>query len=254
MSELVHAMDTSSAQPRDLTGLIQQYGVSHVVVKLYQTVELIDQQYSLDQLASAQAAGCTPGGYLWLYGTLGAAGQVADALDLIRRAGVALPILWIDCETYKERDRSITYPTQAQALEAVEACESAGQRAGIYTGNWFVDGYWGGQVGELASRPVWLADYNGVPDLNTPSPYWPAEQVLGHQYQGNPVDLDVFDSSVTSAGTPPSGQPSYEELQSIIGYLTGDLMNGFESEANRKPIRKTQLLALVELGRAQAIN
>ncbi len=253
MGELVDAIDVSSAQPRDLTALIQQYQPSHVVVKLYQTVEVIDQQYSLDQIASAQAQQCSIGAYLWLYGSLGAAGQVQDALDLIARAGVVLPLLWIDCETYRESNGRITYPTQAQALQAVETVEAAGLRAGIYTGNWFVSGYWSGQVGELYSRPVWLADYDAPPSLEVYSPYWAAEQVLGHQYQGNPLDLDVFDPSVTTVDAPAPAQPSYAELQSSIGYLTGDLMDGFESEANGKR-RKSQLLALVELGRAQSLT
>lgn len=253
MTDLVSAIDVSSAQPRDLSTLILQHQPQHVVVKLYQTIENIPQQYSLDQLASAQANGCSVGGYVWLYGSVPLMQQVGDALDLAERAGITLPILWIDCETYRESNGTTTYPTQAQALQAVQACEARGVRAGIYTGNWFVEGYWGGNVGELASRPVWLAAYDDVATLETPSPYWPRELVLGHQYDSTPIDQDVFDPSVTTTDPAPS-QPSYEELQTIIGWFSHDLMDGFESEANRHPIRKGQLLALVEMGRQHGLD
>lgn len=254
MTNLVQAIDVSSHQDRDLTGIIRQYQPSHVVVKCYQTVERKFQQCTLDQMASAQANGCSVGGYVWLYGGLDPAQQVADAIAISQAAGVTLPILWLDLETYHEADGSTTWPSYEETVAAVEACERQGMRAGLYTGNWFVEGYWGGHVGLLAQYPVWLADYNGVPDLNTPSPYWAADKILGHQYQGNPIDLNVFDPSVTTLDSiTPESSPSYEELQTIIGYLTHDLMDGFEGEANRKPIRKSQLLALVETGRSHAL-
>lgn len=252
MTDLVQAIDVSSHQDHDLTALIQQYQPSHVVVKCYQSVEARFQQCTLDQMASSQANGCSVGGYVWLYGGLDPAQQITDALAIAAVAGVTLPILWLDLETYKEADGSTTWPSLEETIAAVEECERRGMRAGLYTGNWFVDGYWGGHVGLLAQYPVWLADYNGVPDLDTPSLYWPPEKILGHQYSGNPIDLDVFDPSVTGVATPTEQPPSYEELQTIVGYLTHDLMDGFESEANGKR-RKGQLLALVEQGRSHAL-
>lgn len=194
---LVRGMDVSSAQPRDLSALIAEHQPGHVVVKLYQTIENISQDYSAAQIASAQADGCTVGGYVWLYGGVNIEQQVHDAVALARRCGVALPILWVDCETYTDG----TYPTLLEALSACEAAERLGVKAGIYTGNWFVRDYWKpvGGIGELKWRPAWLADYNGQEDLNTPSPYWPAEMVLGHQYQGSPIDLSTFARSVTVA-------------------------------------------------------
>jgi GH25 family lysozyme M1 (1,4-beta-N-acetylmuramidase) len=257
MTDLIHGIDVSSHQPRDLTALIQQHQPQHVVVKLYQTIESIPQEQSADQIASALASGCTVGGYVWLYHGVDPAQQVHDALELAQRCGVTLPILWIDLELYEGIG-----PTLDEALTAARTCDALGVPVGIYTGNWFVKDYWDGEIGQLVDYPVWLADYNGQADLDTPSLYWPAERVVGHQYQDKPIDFDVFDPSVVTptatADTPtvsdvaPSA-PTYEDLANALGYTSHDLAEGLEAEANREGgPRPDQILAIAGKLREQS--
>lgn len=245
--QLVLGMDVSSFQPRDLTDLIQAHSVSHVVVKLYQTIENIPQSYSINQIHSAQANNCTVGGYVWLYHGVNPRQQVQDAVELAEKSGIDLPLLWIDCETYEGEA-----PTLEEVLEAVQMCHDLSISVGIYTGNWFVRDYWGGDIGALVDYPVWLADYNNQADLLTPSPYWPREKVLGHQYSSNPVDIDVFDGSVTSPEESPQTEaevipapdlPSYEDLLTIVGYITGPVADAIEAELKHKPRVRPEVIA-----------
>lgn len=113
-------------------------------------------------------------------------------------------------------------------------------------------------LGEVWGKPSW-------PTLpgNAPVESFPLDLIAG--FPGliawrlgttGPQVLAVLGELQMAGGEdpPPPSQPSYEELQTIIGYLTHDLMDGFESEANRKPIRKSQLLALVENGRSHSLT
>ncbi len=246
MTDLVQTLDVSNYQPTDLSALIQQHSIAHVIVRLWLPQERGTPAYAQKQINSARANGCTTAGYWWLYRDLDPVQQAHDACEQARAAGVADIPLWIDVEPYTDD----SLPSVEQIQAAVDTCIGEGIRPGIYTGAWL----WGrlGNTKAFASLPLWAALYNGQQDLEVPM-FGGWTSCVGHQYQGDP-DLSSFDPSVTAIQPPAPSQPSYEELQSIIGYLTGDLMNGFESEANRKPIRKTQLLALVELGRAQALT
>jgi hypothetical protein len=246
MPDLVRALDVSNYQPRDLTALIQQYQIQHVIVRLWLPEEKPDPGYSLDQLASAIGNGCTVGGYYWGYATLTPQKSVNDALTLWQRANVGqIPLLWPDIETYADEG----CPDEAWTNLACQETEQAGARAGAYSSDSMIDEWWGGVVGpEMAARPYWCANYNGRPDLLVPSKYWPQAMLLGHQYAGSPVDLDVFDPSVTVVPAPapaPSTAPTYEDLASALGYASHDIPDGLEAEANRKTgPRKGQVLAI----------
>ncbi len=240
----VSGLDVSSYQPTDLTALIQQYAAQHVVVRLYQDIESPPQSHSLDQIASVLANGCTVGVYMWLYGDIAVAQQVQSALSICPPDA---PIVWVDCELYGN-----SHPTQVQALEAVQRIESAGLRAGIYTGDWFVEGYWGDYIGGLADRAAWLAVYNGNNDLNITSKYWPYSQIYGHQYRGTPVDLDCFDEAVTmiTIPAPPGPEPPMPDCDvcfNNLGVATYNIHDGLVAEANRKSgPRKSQILAIAD--------
>lgn len=253
MAEVVRGCDVSNYQDRDLGSLIERYQIEHVVVRLWLPEEIPEEEYSFDQADSARDHGCTVGAYFWLYGTLDPVKQARDAVDLMQRCGIEGVPLWVDLETYAERSGGISYPTRLETQAACAEIKRLGAEPGIYTGNWFVRDYWGGTVGELATYYVWLADYSSEPGLNIYSPYWPRELVVGHQYTGSPVDLDVFRADVTVSAPPPEPTPdgpTYADLQNALGFLSGDLMDGLESEAMRRQgPRKGQLLALVAKGR-----
>lgn len=193
----VQAIDVASYQPTDLGPLIAATGSKHVVVRLYQwTVEGVNlRAHSKAQIASAQANGCSIGGYLWLYSTAPIGQQVDEALGLATDCGVTIPVLWLDIESYTDG----SMPTAVQVAQAVEEAAKRGQRAGIYTGA----GFWQrlGNPGGFETVPLWSANYDGKPSLDTPS--YGGMRVYGHQYSdrgpnGENVDCDVFDPSVVS--------------------------------------------------------
>lgn len=192
---LVTGIDVSNAQPKDLTALIAKVGAQHVVVKLYQTIEVRGgRDHAKAQIASAQANGCSVGGYVWLYSSISPTQQVNDALSLAAEAGIVLPVLWIDVEAYTDG----TCPSAAQVREALDAARAAGQRVGIYTGLYV----WRDKLGSAGFNDelLWSANYNGVPDLAS-TPAYGGMTVVAHQYNDvapdrSPLDVDVFDASV----------------------------------------------------------
>ena len=192
--ELVHAIDVSSYQSRDLTAILDglEPRPTHVVVRLYQAAELPSQEHSLAQIESARANGCTVGAYVWLYAGLDPRSQVRDVLALAARAQLRIPVLWLDVEP--EADGSL--PDVLEIRTAIGACWLAGVRAGIYSGSWAWPKL--GSPTEFAEEgvPLWTADYNGQPTLGVPL-YGGWTEVQGHQYQGSPIDRSVFRGKVT---------------------------------------------------------
>lgn len=233
MGTLVHGLDVSSYQPRDLSALIATHDVEHVVVKCYLPQESPPEAHSIAQIASALENGCTVAGYFWLYQSLPAGQQARDALALIRSCGVEPPVLWIDLEPYTDN----TVPSVGQVQEAVAAIEAEGARPGIYTGAWCWPRF--GHTTAFAHLPLWAAVYAGGRTLDIPL-FGGWNQALGHQYTSTPVDLNVFDESVTGAGEAPTEEPEAPIIDELtwsrvsLGYLSGDFASAVEQEANRK--------------------
>lgn len=218
---MISAIDVSSAQPRDLTGLIAYYQPEHVVVKLYQPTERIStanptgafaQDHSRAQIASALASGCTVGGYFWLYATQDPRQGIRAATALATAAGLDLAVLWTDIETYTDG----TIPTAAQVDDAMDECAQLGLTPGVYTspemwrraGNPRVEPHWRN----------WTALYNGRADLAVPE-YggWAAEQIVGHQFTSTPIDRSVFSEEATMAV--PDLRPELDVLWARIDYV-----------------------------------
>ncbi len=186
---LVRGIDVASYQPTDLTALIRQHSASHVVVKLYQSVENIGgrttgAQHSAAQLASALANGCTAGGYIWAYGSRDPRVSVRDGISLARSCGVELPVLWLDIEEYPS-DHSI--PNSIWIETALDECAVQGVRGGIYSGRYVWQ-----KIGSPAfpGVPLWTADYNERPDLDVP--VYGGMELVGHQFTSTPVDQSVY--------------------------------------------------------------
>jgi Glycosyl hydrolases family 25 len=189
----VEALDVASYQPRDLTALINscQPRPQHIVVHLYIEWEGPPAQHSIDQINSARANGCTAGGYLFCYPGADPRQSVRDALDVANAAGLALPVLWLDVETYEHTLVGTGWLTQA-----VDESGRHGQPCGIYTSQ----GMWEqmGNPTAFASLPLWNAAWNGTHDLVMPVPYggWSSPSA-GHQYGGDPLDRNVFAAEMT---------------------------------------------------------
>lgn len=175
-----------------MTPLITTYAPEHIVVRLYLPWERIPQQHSLDQIASALANGCTIGGYCWPYPEADPGETVREALALADRAGVTLPILWLDLETYNGQPG----PDADWVLEAAATCEARSVRCGCYSARWYLEAYMADST-RLGHLPLWLAEYDQQPTFDglEPPPGW--TQVDGKQWTNTPVDRSVFLESVT---------------------------------------------------------
>ena len=220
MPTLVRGIDVSSHQSRDLRTLITAHRPSHVVVKLYLPEEVIDQEYSRAQIASAKAAGCTVGGYVWCYRDLDPRKTVRDAVALARSAGVELPVLWLDCEAYRVngevRDPG---PDAAWLRAALDECRKLGVKPGIYTGGWWWREYMG-NTREFAELPLWAAEYDDNPDVADVTLFGGWTRACGKQYaeklpSGAGLDQNVFLPEVSNNGSapPPPPRPTLAELE-----------------------------------------
>lgn len=192
-------MDVSSHQPSDLSALIAAHQIEHVIVKLYQTREvipqrLIAQDWSRMQIASAQANKCTVGGYVWLYKAWPGALQARDAILLAQKCNVILPHLDIDFEPYTDG----TMPTVDQLRQAIGQCRYLGIAPRIYVAKWVTDQY-GLDLSEFAADgvPLWAAQYDGIADPDVFTPFGGYTRCEVKQYQTDPVDLDIMRREVT---------------------------------------------------------
>ncbi len=184
---VVEGLDVSSFQPADLTNVIASSHAEFVLVKLYLPEERPPQETSLNQIASVQRNGKRVGGYVWAYADLDAVKTVDDAIDLAVRGGVQLRTLWLDVETYEGKPG----PGMVWLRKAADRCRARGVQAGIYTGKWYWDEYMKGVTG-LADLPLWLAQYDNVPDLNQVKLFGGWTRAVGKQYRVDSIDHDVF--------------------------------------------------------------
>lgn len=194
-------MDVSSWQPRDLTALIAAHQIEHVVVRLYIPGERPPPEHSVAQIESARANGCTVGGYVWCYRSFDPVDTVRQGLLLAEIAGVKLPILWLDCETYNPTGNNVEDPgpDAAWLKAAIAECRHLGVRAGVYTARWWVRLALGDDFSEFSDVPTWLAEYNHVATLESvkPLPGSSRAMVWGHQFSADSVDLSVFRAEAT---------------------------------------------------------
>jgi GH25 family lysozyme M1 (1,4-beta-N-acetylmuramidase) len=190
MTELVYAIDVSNWQPSDLTALIRQHHPTHVVVRLSTESEAL-RQHARRQLETAVAEGCTVSGYHWIYwdGDSPEA-EVADALAVA--AGFELRRLWMDCEG----DNPGMAFVEDRLSRAVAQAEAQGRACGIYVGaNWWRQN---GNSHGFTRLPLWLADWDEVPNLDVDDLPGGWTKLGGKQWSttNDTLDRDVFDAEV----------------------------------------------------------
>jgi hypothetical protein len=201
MTALVAAIDVSDSQPKDLSALIAKYGATHVVVKLYLMAEggKTKQTYTLMQAASAKASGASVGGYVWGYSSEDPRDTARQATGLYRRAGCVGP-LRLDVEEYTYQDGHMEPPLTVEWIEAfVDECDVLGVSTRIpvvYTRLQYIRDTFPGGLAAFATLAgkvdLWLANYDGVATLDSETP--PGFRLVGKQYAGAPIDVDVFDA------------------------------------------------------------
>lgn len=232
MARLVPAIDVASYQPRDLGDIIREHRPAHVVVRMYLPGERPSPQHSIDQVSSARAEGCTVGAYLWAYQSFGPRESVRHALELARLCGMdPPPVLWIDCETFLDREPG---PDADWLRTAVEECRVQGALPGIYTAGWWWRGYMA-NTREFADLPLWTAEYDGIANLGKVQLYGGWTRACGKQWAGTGLDRDVFLEEVCALeSSGPATVPTLEELgasnphlrEQLAGWQAARLRNG----------------------------
>ena len=150
--------------------------------------------------------------------------------------------------TFVAPDVEVQGVTEAILRDAFAEVGREGHRNLMYTGNWFWN-WWALSIGhfpDVGSPDTWLADYDGVPALDTTMRpgYGPqrAKQIHGsRQMYGTTVDGNVFDSDWISAWPeapePPTPEPPEEE--EIMGRIA-DSMHATGLEIERQMAAATK--------------
>jgi hypothetical protein len=181
-----------------LTGLIQAHQPNHVIVKGYLEIESPPQDVTRAQVASARANGCSVGMYVWCYRSASPYTTIDDIVALCASVELALPLLWLDCETYENTDPG---PDADWLAKAVEYAETKYQMAcGIYTGLWWIQGHFPGGEAEFANfarLPQWWSVYDNVADIDRFIRGAGVVELAAKQYTATPVDLSVIRDEYT---------------------------------------------------------
>lgn len=213
MSTQLNAVDVSSHQLRDLSRIIAEYQPDHVIVKLYTSVENISFEHSAAQVRSAWNHGKTVGGYAWAYRSASPEKTIDDVIARCASIGLVLPLLWIDCETYHDKDGNLVDagPDADWLSRAVARAEDVYEMpCGIYTGIWWIDEHFPGGQAEFAKfnrLPLWLSEYDGIGDIDNIVLPQGWSEVACKQFLGRPVDQNVIRPRYTVLADPEPEDP-----------------------------------------------
>lgn len=154
------------------------------------------------QIPTLLAVGFEVEAYVYLYLRDNPSGRVQWVLNQIGMLNNNVNRVWLDVEDTD--DSSISLEARQYALwESVETVRRSGRTAGIYTAAWYWQQYFPG-VTWLSYLPLWVAQYDGVKDLNVFNPFGGWSRAAMKQYVGtsgiwlpsqpmiNQVDLNVY--------------------------------------------------------------
>ena len=131
-----------------------------------------------EQVLALQAAGVEVEAYIYLWFDEPVA-SVRTRLNLLN--GLGIKRVWLDVE---DAEGSMWYTTaqcQDKVRAAVYAIAEYGYEVGIYTAKWF----WGDWMGpEFSYLPLWVAQYDDIPDLAVFNPFGGWSQAAIKQYVG----------------------------------------------------------------------
>lgn len=246
----VPTLDVSSHNGYSIAGLIQQYPVEQVLIHAYHGFESPPLgAFTRNHIKETLAAGKHPGPYYWGFRAYSPLRTLLEGWQHFIDAGVQVAVHWLDCEIYDSGDFWDPGP-DAEWLRAWFAqCDQRGILSGFYTAPWWVEQYFPGKWAafeEFKDRPVWAAGYNQ--STESVVALWASHgfRVVGHQYQGSPLDLSVFDPAyVGGAQEDPQviaelqaqvAQLTAERAKLIntMGYLHGDVVKAFRDAASAR--------------------
>ena len=142
--------------------------------------------------------------YVYLWNGQSFTEQVKAAEDKIRGLFAGAPTgslrLWYDTEDVTEGPGATDKAALAAAL--LEAIGKATMPCGVYTGKWYADAYYPVDFILPAGVPLWIAEYDNIPDTAVWTPFWGVNRPMVKQYEGmralgnGKIDLNVYEDKV----------------------------------------------------------
>lgn len=187
-------------------------------------------KWSEQQAGVALDSGRVLDGYRWLNLNSPVHPQMQNAFESMGKHLASIRMWWIDCEDTTMPGMGPMQVVKA-IQEAVEFCEEADVRHGIYSGKW----WWVPQTGnseKFSHLPLWNAYFDGDPDEDG-MPYGGWEHSAIEQYKGTTmvcgqsVDLN-YAKNLTPREYPRDSTPDVDlvELTLLIASVVGGREDG----------------------------
>ncbi len=183
---------------------------------------------TVEQLRAAQADGKHVGVYVWLWNSGNHVADLASKLALIPGDVKLNMRLWLDVED------TTTPFDQERCLEALDLCDGWADVAGIpmtgiYTGDWYINGYMNGWF--PPDRKYWQANYS-LTQAEAKQAVLLARPMI--QYGAQPVDMDVMHESELVNVQP---ERTVADVLQALSYIDHDVL---------KPLRSYKLAKVVK--------
>jgi hypothetical protein len=217
------------------------------------------------QLQACADVGIATDAYLYLWTNSDVRADMRNKLSLLE--GFTIGRLWLDAEDTAPASVATRRASMWAAFQELDlwSIDHDLPLAGLYTGNWWINGYLDGDASEWANRSLWLAQYDGIDDTSviTLPKGWTSCAVK--QYAGSStlagvggVDLNVLSAEEAARVTgtvPPAEECS--DLINAVAYMADDLGDQLLAECKRSSVRKTvvrQIVAEMQRVRTQMIG
>ena len=226
---LVYALDVSSHQGTDLGPLVERHKPGHVIIKAPCSFELGHlPQIFRQQVASMQRfPDVTLGMYGWAFQADEPEKMVRSSVELwAETVGHKPPVVWIDCETYGPDINGFSDdgPSVMWMRIAGEVLDRMGVRKGIYSAPLWINQRWGSNSYLLADWLLWLAHWDGNPQLSSSfMPLYDWHELAAKQWAvllpgQEEIDRDVIRYEYTVA---PKATDETSELTTLRSQVEG---------------------------------
>lgn len=174
-------------------------------------------------LRQAREAGLIPCGYINTNPWFPSGVSIAEAKKNAGAEWAHLPVVFNDIE--------ITGVTEAHCKAHTDAVVAEGKRTAIYSAKWFWDTLGNPQWPWLKQHGVWVADYDGDPNIATSRLFgpWTLADVVGKQYTnttdigGVSVDINEFRDNFFQAPGQAPEEDDMPKMRFVRGANSGTI-------------------------------
>lgn len=198
---------------------LRDLGVKKIIVQVVDPSPPYPPGVWKQQMAAALAAGFKVGYYIYLWNGTSFHDQFRIAADKVSLAGLAHSMCeaWADIEAtdFEGWDK-------ARIGQEITTLLREQPGIGVYTGKWWADVYTTTNYLLPVGTPLWVAEYDHKPNLDSFSPFWGINRPTMKQYEGDRV-LASAARTVPNTGFSYGGQIDlnvYEEPPPKVPVLT----------------------------------